>query len=208
MRNKFLIVSSILTLLLTGCNDEKIDTKAQNEFLSEQIEEKVRSEAGYLANLEASFGLDFINSRKNMIFGDDFYVRMDDLKAYYGIPLEKLKIEVKDQGTKKTLFVYIPNPILITVDKKTLDIQTRNQKYTPVDKNGKVINTDLELTKYMYCILDNYENKMLDMSRTISKEYFESLAYRFNMKPDINFEDKPNIKKISTCYQDDNDKKK
>lgn len=202
MRTKILLLGTLALLSFSACGKDKLDSKIENELLTEKIEEKVKSEAGYLSNLEAAFGLDFINSKKNMIFGDDFYVRMDELKAYYGIPLEKLKIEVKGDGAKKTLYVYIPNPVLITTDKKILDIQTRNDKYTPIDANKKVINIDAELTKYMNCVLDNYEDKMFEISRTISKEYYESLAYRFNMKADIHFEDKPSSKRTVVCNED------
>lgn len=99
---------------------------------------------GYLSNLEAFYGIDFTNTSKNLIRSNDFYVRVDDVRIFYGYPLDK--IEVKVYGSdKKTLYVKLPRPEQISIDRKIAHLKTRREKYAPVDENG----TEFDVEKKM-----------------------------------------------------------
>ncbi|GKH61272.1 hypothetical protein [Campylobacter ureolyticus] len=55
---------------------------------------------GYLSNLEAFYGIDFTNTSKNLIRSNDFYVRVDDVRIFYGYPLDKIKVKVYGSDKK------------------------------------------------------------------------------------------------------------
>lgn len=167
----FLIVS----FLITGCFNSE-----ENEVLTQKLNSQILKDMGYLSNLEAFYGIDFTNTSKNLIRSDDFYVRVDDVSVFYGYPLDKIEIKVYGSD-KKTLYVKLPKPEQISIDRKIAHLKTRREKYVPIDENGTEFDVEEKMMKALNSTLQKYEPKMLELTQNISKEYFEMIAKNNNM---------------------------
>lgn len=184
MKIKILLLIMPL-FLMTGCFENK---EKDNIVLRDEVKEKVASDIGYLSNLETFFGVDFTNKSANRILADDFYVRVDDASVFYGYSLDKIKIEVDDINGVKTLSVVLPTPEKISINRNISDLKTRRQNYTPIDINGEKMDVEKEIMKAFNQTLDKYEPKLLDLTKSVSKEYFEMIAQNFGLKLNLKYE--------------------
>ena len=165
----------IISFLITGCFNSE-----ENEVLTQKLNSQILKDMGYLSNLEAFYGIDFTNTSKNLIRSNDFYVRVDDVRIFYGYPLDKIEIKVYGSD-KKTLYVKLPRPEQISIDRKIAHLKTRREKYSPIDENGTEFDVEKKMLEALNSTLRKYEPKMLEMTQNISKEYFEMIAKNNNM---------------------------
>ena len=129
----------------------------------------------------------FTNHRENLLQSDDFYVRKDQAKVFYGYSLKEAEIKVIKENGEKILSVKLPNPRKISTDRKVLSIETTHEGYQPVDEDGKSINVDEWMNQTLDDAIAKYEEKTIEMTQTVSKQYFEALAERFGLKLKLEF---------------------
>lgn len=157
-------------LLLTGCRS----TAPPDVLLLTQL----RDEMPRIAQLEVSYGLVFTHQRPNRIISDDYYIREDVARAYYGYPLEEVKIAVHGG----LLFVRLPEPRKISVDRRIKRVRITHPNYQPLDHTGTPIDIDAVLTADLEALENRYQQRTLAMTRALSRHYFEALAQRHGLK--------------------------
>ncbi|MCF8259270.1 MAG: DUF4230 domain-containing protein [Melioribacteraceae bacterium] len=181
--NKF-VKHTVLTILIfsaIGCSESNIE-------LERNLEIKIKEDGAALAQLEAVYGVVFTNQKENWVSSDDIYIRKDMANVYYGYGLEEAKISVVDEDDIKVLKVILPAPKQISVDRKTVSVESTHEDYNPRGPNGEMLNVDLEMNKKLEEISAKYSAKTIEMTKNITKKYFETLAFRFDLKLDITFE--------------------
>ncbi|MCD6346782.1 MAG: hypothetical protein J7L96_05105 [Bacteroidales bacterium] len=150
---------------------------------------KVKQDAPHIAHLEAIYGLAFINSRENRIYSTDFYIRKDQAKIFYGYELGQSKIKIVHEENQKVLFVKLPQPKQVSIDRNVVSLEVTHKKYTPIDEKGNPIDVDAWMMQKLKEVVQKYEEKTISMAQTISQEYFETIAHRFGMKLKLEFTD-------------------
>jgi hypothetical protein len=173
----------ILLILISFFGCDKSQTKNFEEIQS-QIQAKVDTSASYLANLEAIYGLAFTNYKSNTIRSDDLYIREDEAKVLYGYALEESKIKVNDNGI---LEVSLPSPKQLAIDKRILFISNVHDGYRPQNEKEERYDVDAELNMKLNDALNKHESKTIDMTKKMSRQYFEALATRFGLELELSF---------------------
>ena len=85
---------SISILFIQGCDFQFSD--ARQKEIDQKILTKISQDISSLANLEASYSVNYINFQKNKFpFGkDDFYIRNDIRTYFYGYSLKDADIKL------------------------------------------------------------------------------------------------------------------
>ena len=160
----------LLLLLLVGCRTEPIIDRL---LLSD-----IQQDLQYVEQLEASYGLVFTHYLPNRVISDDFYIREDSVKVAYGYPVEDMMIDVRDG----VLLVRLPKPRKISVNRKVKDIRLTHPAYQPLDDNGQPIDIDTMMVLRLEEIEAHYRERSIAMARTLSRQYFETLAHWHGLK--------------------------
>jgi hypothetical protein len=176
-----LLAALVVALALAGCADD------ETEQIEHQIVSKVKSDAPYLAQLEAVYGVVFTNRKENMIFRDDMYIRKDKASVFYGYGLEEAEIEVVEENGERVLRVRLPRPEQISIDRQTLQIESSSPRFKPVDTDGNLVNVDKEMDEHLRSVIGRYEDRTVEMTKNMSREYFLSLAQRYGLRLDLQF---------------------
>ena len=174
----FLIWLLIFSFLCIGCY--------QKQTIENKIKSTVIRNSPHLAQMEASYSLGYIHFDSNYITSDDFFIRRDLARVAYGYNLADAKISVVEENGKKILFVKLPEPKYIMHDMKTLHLETTHKGFKPKDKDGNLVDIDKYLTKRLEQAIEKYEQKSIDTTKQLSKQYFEALAFRYGF--DLNLE--------------------
>lgn len=184
--NFILLIVSIL--LVQGCSLQISDTKQKE--VDQRILAKISQDISSLANLEASYSVNYINFQKNNFpFGkDNFYIRNDVRTYFYGYSLKDAEIKITTENNQRILRVKLPEPQRIAEDQFTVKpIKTNDPNYSPLDENGKQVSVE----EYINNRLDNatkmYEQKTIDKTREMSQLYFQDVADRFGLKLQLEF---------------------
>ena len=180
MYNKTLVVTCLNVLLLWGCQPN--DDIAERTILA-----KVQQDTPYLAHMEATYSLAFTNYHKRPFVSDDFYIRKDQAKVFYGYSLKDAEIELVNENNTQTLWVRLPNPKQISKDRKTLSIESVRDNFHPIDQDKNKIDVEAWMDQNLNGAIADYEEKTIDMTREVSRQYFEALAYRFGVKLKLEF---------------------
>jgi len=174
----------LLIFLATTCSCSKdVDVKT----LEGSIKSKVKKDGPHLAHLEAIYHILFVNEHKNLIASDDYYIRRDRASVYYGYEIEKAAIQVAQKNSIKILQVVLPVPKKISIDKRVLYQGYTHSKYNPVDEDGNEIDVDREITKKLVDVRNKYDKKSIELTKQISRQYFESIAKLYNLKLNLKF---------------------
>ncbi|MGK0291620.1 MAG: hypothetical protein ACI86H_003089, partial [bacterium] len=139
--------------------------------------------------LIASYSIVFTNERKNIIQSDDLYVRKDQAKVFYGYMLDQAKIEIIQQKNQKVLSVSLPLPQKISIDRKTVLIETTHQDYQPVNSVGKAIDIDQWINSQLNNVIKKYESKTIEITKRISRQYFSTLARKYGLQLSLTFKE-------------------
>jgi hypothetical protein len=178
MKNMIIIAYA---LLFFGCDNP-----------DQEIRQRVMKHISFiphLATLQVVYGIDFINHEKKWFSADDFYFRKDIATAFYGVNLNESEIEIVSDGNRKTLKVRVPQPKLISKDRRTAGIYFNN-------KNFKPENPEMEIQADWDAILNNNGKKILEQTETMTSQFFYALAYRFNL--DLDFKLIPDVENQKT----------
>jgi len=89
-----------------------------------------------------------------------------------------LKIDVRNGN----LYVRLPKPRKIAVDRKVKDIRLTHPNYQPLDDDGKPIDIDAVMVSRLEEIERHYEERTAAMTRNLSRQYFEALAHRHGLR--------------------------
>ena len=176
---QLLIIVSLMLVLMSACQKES--------YVERYIVAKVQQDTPYLAQLEAAYSLAFINFHENPVFSDDFYVRRDLASVFYGYSLKNAEIKMIEENNEKVLWVKLPNPKQISIDRKIVDVESVRPGYQPLDQNKQPINVDAWMNEHLQKAIKQYEEKTIEQTKTLSKQYFEALAYRFGVKLKLEF---------------------
>ena len=182
-------MSKIVTCIIIGCLLIFLPSckNAKQSKLS-MIESKVLENGPALSQMEAVFSLYYTHYSPNKILSDDFYIRRDQATAFYGYDLNKVKIEIKQKDDKDTLFVELPKIILISKDRKIIDLpEYTHENFTPKDKDGNSINIDHIMDRKLDFLLKKYNNKSVEKTKELSEMYFKALAKRFGLALEIKY---------------------
>jgi hypothetical protein len=180
----FALATIAIIAVLFGCQK-----KEGIERLEQQIVSKVKRDGPHVAHLEAIYGLSFSNHSKRTVESDSFYIRKDMARVFYGYPLDEIEMTVVVEDDETIMRIKLPSPRQVSIDRETVSIKTTHDKYRPVDEDGKTIDIDDELMQELQGAIQRYESKTIEMSKNISKEYFETLSHRFGMRLEIEFSD-------------------
>lgn len=189
----YIIMIGIASVVFWACQKA-----ASVNYLEQKLITKVKQDSPHIAHLEASYGLAFINYRENLILSTDFYIREDQAKVFYGYALDQAEIKVIQEGKQKILSVKLPQPKQVSIDRNVASLEITHKDYRPVDEKGKPIDVDAWMMQKLEEAVKKYETKTIDMTRTISHEYFETLAHRFGMKLKLQFTDQATTGKSET----------
>lgn len=180
--NAYIILWSISIFLFNGCHTEQRKT-----ILEQQIIAKIRQDTPYLAHLEATYSIAYINYTHNRIFTDDVYVRNDDASVFYGYALKDADIAIMTENNERILRVKLPQPKQISIDRKVVSIETNDPEYRPIDASGQRVDVDAYMNQQVEKALKTYEEKTIEMTREMSRQYFEAVAHRFGLKLQLEF---------------------
>jgi hypothetical protein len=177
----FFVSFACSSLLLTGCKDA-------NQKKLAMIESKVLENGPALSQMEAIFSLYYTHYSPNKVLSDDFYIRRDQATAFYGYNLSKIKIEIRKENNIDTLFVEVPEVMLISKDRKISQLpEYAHENYTPKDANGRSINIDHIMDKKLDSLLKKYNSKSIEKTKELSEMYFKALAKRFGLALDMKY---------------------
>ena len=175
----FLIWLLILSFPFIGCY--------QKQTVENKIKSTVIKNSPHLTQMEASYSLGYIHFDRNVITSDDFFIRRDLAKVAYGYNLADSIISVVEKNGKKILSVKLPEPKYIMHDMTTLHLETIHKGFEPKDKDGNLVDVDKFLTKELKQAIEKYEQKSIDTTKQISKQYFEALAFRYGLELKLEF---------------------
>lgn len=179
---------SISTLFIQGCDFQFSDTRQRE--IDQKILAKISQDISSLANLEASYSVNYINFQKNKFpFGkDDFYIRNDIRTYFYGYSLKDADIKVITESNQRILRVKLPQPQRVAEDQFTVKpIKTNNENYSPLDEKGQEADVEKEINTRLDKATEMYERKMIDKTREMSQLYFQDIANRFGLKLQLEF---------------------
>ena len=184
---RLVIICVIVIIALSGLSGLLIFRLRHSDNLERVIVAKITQETAYLANFETMYSLSFTNFRDNWVLSDDFYIRQDQANVYYGYALKDATIRVKHDDGKNTLFVHLPNPKQISIDRKPVIEESRHENYKPVDSEKREINVDKLMNEELNKAILQYEQRSIEMTKEMSRQYFEALAYRFGLELQLEF---------------------
>lgn len=182
----YLLLVFVLSLSLWSCQSAEKIEKKQIAELEHKIESMIHR-SPYIAHLEAVYQISFANYKENFFESDDYYIRIDKANVSYGYPLDKILIKISKSDNQKILHVRLPNPKRISIDRSIMSQELTHVDYKPIDKEKNYINVDKEIQDKFDKILEKYESKHFEMTRNVSREYFETLAHRFGLKLNLEF---------------------
>jgi hypothetical protein len=175
----FLIWLLIFSFLFIGCD--------RNQTIENKIKSTVIKNSPHLTQMEAYYSLGYIHFDSNRITSDDFFIRRDLAKVAYGYNLADAKISVVKENGKKILSVKLPEPKYIMHDMKTLHLETAHKGFKPKNKDGNLVDIDKYLTEKLKKAIKEYEQKSIDTTKQISKQYFQALAFRYGFELNLEF---------------------
>jgi len=179
------IIFILLYIAIQGCSQDK-NIDAQN--LEKIIISKVRDDAPYIAQLEATYMIDYIYYVDNKYwFEDDVYIRDDEAKVYYGFNINKSSISIERNSDKMTLKVKLPKPEQISIDRKIKSLKTNDQN-TKISFNNKQVDLESLINTRLNTIIKEYEPKNFKMTQAATRQYFETIAHRYNLELQIEFD--------------------
>lgn len=156
--------------------------KAKEEFIISRVEQ----ETPYFTNFEAMYNLAFTNFLDGW-FGDSIYVRKDQAKVFYGYSLNDIQIKIIQEQGEPILLVQLPNPKQVATDRKVLSVESNPKDYRPIDSQKQPIDVDQWMNQTLNESLQHYEETSIEMTRKMSREYFEAVAHHFNLKLKLEF---------------------
>lgn len=169
----------IYSFLCIGCN--------QPNSIEHKIKSTVIKNSPHLAQMEASYSLGYINFKNNYVRSDDFFIRRDLARVAYGYKLADADISVVEENGKKILSVKLPEPKYIMRDMKTVHLETTHNGFRPEDPDGNLVDIDKYLTDKLNEAIKKYEQKSIDTTKQISKQYFQALAFRYGCELKLEF---------------------
>lgn len=162
-----IVLVIVIVILSSGVGLLLFRFESPNNF-ERTIITKIRQETPYLANFETMYSLVFTNFRDNWIFSDDFYIRHDQANVFYGYALKDATIKLKREDRKNMLWVQLPDPKQISIDRKIVSIESRHEDYQPIDGQKQPINVDKWMVQHLNSALEMYEEKSIAMTREMS----------------------------------------
>lgn len=180
---------SISILFIQGCDFQFSDTRQKE--IDQKILAKISQDISFLANLEASYSVNYINFRDNPpipFVKDDFYIRNDIRTYFYGYSLKDADIKVITENNQRILRVKLPQPQKIAEDQFTVKpIKNNNPNYNPLDEKGQPANVEKYIDEHFDRATEMYEKKMVDRTREMSQLYFQDVADRFDLQLQLEF---------------------
>jgi hypothetical protein len=177
-------------LLLQSCQPASVSEKQ----LEETIITKIRQDTPYLAHLEAIYSVNYINYVDKKFLGirfpfvqDDIYIRNDVASVFYGYPLKDADIAVIIENNQRTLRVKLPEPRQIAIDRRVRSAEVNDQRSIPLDEQGRRVDVDQYINGQVNAAIAKYEEQTVGMTREMTRQYFQAIADRFNLKLQLEF---------------------
>lgn len=204
MNTKSTIFITFITVLiiLAGCNknvSREEAGKSRTTALKEKVEHQIRKDEPKIANLVATYGISFVNHKENncwkdlwnckIMKDDDFYIRKDVAKIFYGYSLNNSEITIKEADGLRILIVKLPEPKQIQKDRTTISSFSNYDDYKPV-VNGEPVNIENHINKELDGYISKYEEITIGRTKEMTRNYFEAIAKKFNLKLQIEFSGK------------------
>jgi hypothetical protein len=168
----------------------------KDKQLERQIITKIRQDKPYLAQLEAIYSVNYVNYVDRKVLGvripflnDDVYARSDTASVFYGYALADVDIVIATENDQRILRVKLPQPSQISIDRLVNSpIIVNNEAYVPIDEQGKKVDVDQYIYARVTEAITQYEQKNLNMTRDMTRQYFQAIAERFNLKLQLEFD--------------------
>ncbi|MBD2189666.1 hypothetical protein [Pseudanabaena mucicola] len=177
-------------VLLQSCQPAPVPEKQ----LEETIITKIRQDTPYLAHLEAIYSVNYVNYIDKKFFGirfpftqDDIYIRNDVASVFYGYPLKDADISVIIENNQRTLRVKLPEPRQIAIDRRVRSAEVNDQRSIPLDEQGRRVDVDQHINGQVNAAITKYEEQTVGMTREMTRQYFQAIADRFNLKLQLEF---------------------
>jgi hypothetical protein len=183
------VLLGVCFLFVQGCDFRSSITR--QEEIDQKILTKIKQDTASLANLEASYTVNYINFQENNFpfFGKHgFYIRNDIRTYFYGYSLKDADIKLITENNQRILRVKLPEPRRIAVDQFTVEpIKTSDPNYIPRDEKGQLVDIEKEINARLDKATEMYEQKTIDKTREMSQLYFQDVADRFGLKLQLEF---------------------
>lgn len=181
-------------VLLQSCQPNPISDPVLEKQLEETIITKIRQDTPYLAHLEAIYSVNYINYIDKKFLGirfpfvqDDIYIRNDVASVFYGYPLKDADISVIIENKQQTLRVKLPEPRQIAIDRRVRSAEVNDQRSIPLDEQGRRVDVDQYINGQVNTAIAKYEEQTVGMTREMTRQYFQAIADRFNLKLQLEF---------------------
>jgi hypothetical protein len=171
--------AALLLLLLAGCH------QTADRAVERRIQALVREDGAHLANLEATYGVAFTSATESF-FSDKLYIRRDIARVYYGHALDAAEIRVARRQGRRVLLVRLSTPARIATDRRILSAETSHDRYKP-EVGGEPVDVEKVMNEQLDATIERYRERTLEMTKAMSREYFASLAHRFDLELDFAF---------------------
>ncbi|MGA1869953.1 MAG: hypothetical protein ACMUJM_15575 [bacterium] len=148
---------------------------------------KIKEDAACLSQMEAIYSLAFTHFRERTIVSDDIYLRRDLATVFYGYSFDKLQINIIEEDNERILHVSLPQPQIISYDRKTKQVECTHDSYHPTDETKKEIDIDKILDDKLKALVNKYEAKSIETTKELSRLYFKALAKRFGLKLEMEY---------------------
>ncbi len=158
---------------------------AADRAVERRIRALVEEDGAHLANLEATYGVGFTSATESFL-ADKLYIRRDVARVYYGHALDAAEIRIARRQGTRVLVVRLPAPARIATDRRIVSAETSDPTYRP-KVGGEPVDIEAVMNEELDRTIERYRARTLEMTRSMSREYFASLAHRFGLELDLAF---------------------
>ncbi|MDX2254961.1 MAG: hypothetical protein NW214_05545 [Pseudanabaenaceae cyanobacterium bins.39] len=189
-RYKLALMSLLIGWSIQSCQFSPPADKSLEMTIINQI----RQDSPYLAKLEAIYSVNYVNYIDRRFLGirfpfvsDDIYIRNDVASVFYGYPLDEAEIVIEQANDQRILKVKLPEPRQIAINRPIQSIETNNKEVIPLDAQGNPVDIDQYIDRQVKGAIAQYEAKNLNMTRTMTRQYFQALSDRYGLKLQLEF---------------------
>jgi hypothetical protein len=183
------VLLNISILFVEGCQFQLLEIKEK------QIEQKIltkikQDNTEEIANLEASYSVNYVNFNKSWFGKNNFYIRNDVATVFYGYSLKDVDIKVVTENNRGVLRVKLSPPKQVGSMSRYIVPNEKHSElpnYIPLDEKGQKADVEKYIKERLDKTIKTYEEKAINSTRTMSELYFQNIADRFGLKLELEF---------------------
>jgi hypothetical protein len=208
MKKLLVLNTVILIIYFVAINTRFINIIHLNEStedLQTKVQSQVINDLPQLAVTEAVYLAEFTSYKKTLFIFDNFYIRKDKAKRFYGFKMEDIlkNISIIERNNKKLLLVKLPKPHKLagtdsreklyswaTKDFTSLSLKTK--EYSPEDEDGDPIDLEKSIRNEINAQERKLNSLLIRNTEDNARLYFQLLAQKLGLEIEIEFSDQIN----------------